>query len=192
MTPLMIGVLSVLPSSCAPPVRARPKLLQDRSDEGWRVSASGRLSEERRRRQHCSWEETRHAKGTDKCSGTGRGHNDRLQLDDHGDNHHDVDHRGASDHDATGLCDGRCNIHGLHSPYSHHDPNHCRASDDKRDLMRISKRVCIWLYVMNEEGMVISVSGQGLVCVHDLNSLVGPDEQIKLKTAKLIEDARGD
>jgi hypothetical protein len=61
-----------------------------------------------------------------------------------------------------------------------------------RELVQVSKRVCSWLYVMDEEGMMISVSGQGLVCVHDLNSLlVGPSEQIKFKTTKLIEDARG-
>lgn len=63
---------------------------------------------------------------------------------------------------------------------------------DKRELVQVSKRVCSWLYVMDEEGMMISVSGQGLVCVHDLNSLlVGPSEHIKFKTTKLIEDARG-
>lgn len=63
---------------------------------------------------------------------------------------------------------------------------------DKRELVQVSKRVCSWLYVMDEEGMMISVSGHGLVCVHDLNSLlVGPSEHIKFKTTKLIEDARG-
>lgn len=63
---------------------------------------------------------------------------------------------------------------------------------DKRELVQVSKRVCSWLYVMDDEGMMISVSGHGLVCVHDLNSLlVGPSEHIKFKTTKLIEDARG-
>lgn len=39
---------------------------------------------------------------------------------------------------------------------------------------------------------MISVSGVGLVCVHDLNSLlVGPTEHIKFKTTKLIEGAKG-
>lgn len=66
------------------------------------------------------------------------------------------------------------------------------TSGEKRELVQVSKRVCTWLYVMDEEGMMISVSGQGLVCVHDLNSLlVGPSEHIKFKTTKLIEDARG-
>lgn len=63
---------------------------------------------------------------------------------------------------------------------------------DKRELVQVSKRVCSWLYVMDEEGMMISVSGSGLVCVHDLNSLlVGPSEHIKFKTTKLLEDACG-
>lgn len=66
------------------------------------------------------------------------------------------------------------------------------TSGEKRELVQVSKRVCTWLYVMDEEGMMVSVSGQGLVCVHDLNSLlVGPSEHIKFKTTKLIEDARG-
>jgi len=66
------------------------------------------------------------------------------------------------------------------------------TSGEKRELVQVSKRVCTWLYVMDTEGTMISVSGQGLVCVHDLNSLlVGPTEHIKFKTTKLIEDARG-
>lgn len=66
------------------------------------------------------------------------------------------------------------------------------TSGEKRELVQVSKRVCSWLYVMDEEGMMISVSGVGLVCVHDLNSLlVGPSEHIKFKTTKLIEDAKG-
>lgn len=45
---------------------------------------------------------------------------------------------------------------------------------------------------MDAEGMMISVSERGLVCVHDLNSLlVGPSEHIKFKTTKLIEDTHG-
>lgn len=63
---------------------------------------------------------------------------------------------------------------------------------DKRELVQISKRMCTWLYVMDDEGMMISVSGKGLVCVHDLNSLlVTPGEEIKFKTTKLIEGAKG-
>jgi hypothetical protein len=51
------------------------------------------------------------------------------------------------------------------------------TSGEKRELVQVSKRVCTWLYVMDEEGMMLSVSGRGLVCVHDLNSLiVGPTE----------------
>lgn len=66
------------------------------------------------------------------------------------------------------------------------------TSGDKRELVQVSKRVCTWLYVMDEEGMMVSVSGKGMVCVHDLNSLlVGPSEHIKFKTTKLIEDAQG-
>ena len=39
---------------------------------------------------------------------------------------------------------------------------------------------------------MISVSGKGLVCVHDLNSLLVPSgEEIKFKTTKLIEGAKG-
>lgn len=66
------------------------------------------------------------------------------------------------------------------------------TSGEKRELVQVSKRVCSWLYVMDDEGMMISVSERGLVCVHDLNSLlVGPSEHIKFKTTKLIEDTRG-
>jgi len=66
------------------------------------------------------------------------------------------------------------------------------TSGDKRELVQVSKRVCTWLHVMDDEGMMISVSGVGLVCVHDLNSLlVGPTEHIKFKTTKLIEGAKG-
>eukprot|EP00041_Stephanoeca_diplocostata_P012799 m.215350 g.215350 ORF g.215350 m.215350 type:complete len:731 (-) comp19094_c0_seq1:169-2361(-) len=66
------------------------------------------------------------------------------------------------------------------------------TSGEKRELVQVSKRVCSWLYVMDAEGMMISVSERGLVCVHDLNSLlVGPSEHIKFKTTKLIEDTHG-
>jgi hypothetical protein len=66
------------------------------------------------------------------------------------------------------------------------------TTGDKRELVQVSKRVCTWLYVMDEEGMMISVSGVGLVCVHDLNSLlVGEHEHIKFKTTKLMEGAKG-
>lgn len=66
------------------------------------------------------------------------------------------------------------------------------TSGDKRELVQVSKRICKWLHVMDDEGMMISVSGVGLVCVHDLNSLlVGPTEHIKFKTTKLIEGAKG-
>lgn len=45
---------------------------------------------------------------------------------------------------------------------------------------------------MDEDGMMISVSEMGLVCVHDLNSLlVGPTEHIKFKTTRLIPGAKG-
>eukprot|EP00051_Salpingoeca_urceolata_P033402 m.20558 g.20558 ORF g.20558 m.20558 type:complete len:759 (-) comp6199_c1_seq1:115-2391(-) len=63
---------------------------------------------------------------------------------------------------------------------------------DRRELVQVSKRACTWLYVMDEEGMMISVSGKGLVCVHDLNSLlVKPGEEIRFKTTKLVEGAKG-
>jgi hypothetical protein len=66
------------------------------------------------------------------------------------------------------------------------------TSGEKRELVQVSKRCCSWLYVMDEEGMMISVSGEGLVCVHDLNSLlVGPGEDIKFKTTKLVNGAKG-
>eukprot|EP00048_Salpingoeca_helianthica_P021762 m.14293 g.14293 ORF g.14293 m.14293 type:complete len:796 (-) comp6374_c1_seq1:31-2418(-) len=66
------------------------------------------------------------------------------------------------------------------------------TSGDKRELVQVSKRACTWLYVMDEDGMMISVSGQGLVCVHDLNSLLsGPADEIKFKTTKLVEGAKG-
>eukprot|EP00039_Didymoeca_costata_P015979 m.278876 g.278876 ORF g.278876 m.278876 type:complete len:734 (+) comp16319_c0_seq8:515-2716(+) len=66
------------------------------------------------------------------------------------------------------------------------------TSGDKRELVQVSKRVCTWLYVMDEDGMMISVSEMGLVCVHDLNSLlVGPTEHIKFKTTRLIPGAKG-
>lgn len=66
------------------------------------------------------------------------------------------------------------------------------TSGEKRELVQVSKRICTWLHVMDEEGMMISVSGAGLVCVHDLNSLlVGEHEHIKFKTTKLIEGAKG-
>lgn len=59
------------------------------------------------------------------------------------------------------------------------------TTGDKRELVQVSKRACTWLYVMDEEGMMISVSGKGLVCVHDLNSLlVGPTEEIKFKVRR--------
>ena len=69
----------------------------------------------------------------------------------------------------------------------------------------MSKRKCSWLYVMDDDGMMISVSGtdylvsfgplpslwllgRGLVCVHDLNSLlVGPGEEIRFKTTKIVD-----
>eukprot|EP00056_Hartaetosiga_gracilis_P002331 m.52677 g.52677 ORF g.52677 m.52677 type:complete len:743 (-) comp11007_c0_seq1:1535-3763(-) len=66
------------------------------------------------------------------------------------------------------------------------------TSGDKRELVLVSKRQCTWLHVMDEEGMMISVSVQGQVCVHDLNSLlVQPDEDIKFKTTRLLEGAQG-
>ena len=66
------------------------------------------------------------------------------------------------------------------------------TSGEKRELVQVSKRTCTWLYVMDEAGMMISVSGKGLVCVHDLNSLiVPPGKEIKFKTTKLIEGAKG-
>eukprot|EP00047_Mylnosiga_fluctuans_P002871 m.226275 g.226275 ORF g.226275 m.226275 type:complete len:777 (+) comp11404_c0_seq1:48-2378(+) len=66
------------------------------------------------------------------------------------------------------------------------------TSGDKRELVQVSKRACTWLHVMDDEGMMISVSGSGLVCVHDLNSLLGgPADEIKFKTTKLVEGAKG-
>ena len=66
------------------------------------------------------------------------------------------------------------------------------TSGEKRELVQVSKRICTWLHVMDDEGMMISVSGMGLVCVHDLNSLlVGEHEHIKFKTTKLLEGAKG-
>eukprot|EP00043_Microstomoeca_roanoka_P006261 m.61501 g.61501 ORF g.61501 m.61501 type:complete len:755 (-) comp13344_c1_seq1:176-2440(-) len=65
------------------------------------------------------------------------------------------------------------------------------TSGDKRELVQVSRRQCTWLYVMDEEGIMISVSdvgGRGQVCVHDLNSLlVGPNEDIRFKTTRLLE-----
>ncbi|EGD82493.1 hypothetical protein PTSG_03141 [Salpingoeca rosetta] len=69
------------------------------------------------------------------------------------------------------------------------------TSGDKRELVQVSRRRCTWLYVMDEEGIMISVSdvdGRGQVCVHDLNSLlVGPDEDIRFKTTRLLDGASG-
>jgi len=66
------------------------------------------------------------------------------------------------------------------------------TTGEKRELVQVSKRACTWLYVMDDDGMMISVSGQGLVCVHDLNSLLsGPADEIKFKTTKLVEGAKG-
>ena len=65
------------------------------------------------------------------------------------------------------------------------------TSGDRRELVQVSRRRCTWLYVMDAEGIMISVSdvdGRGQVCVHDLNSLlVGPDEDIRFKTTRLLE-----
>lgn len=66
------------------------------------------------------------------------------------------------------------------------------TSGEKRELVQVSKRVCTWLHIMDDEGMMISVSAMGLVCVHDLNTLlVGEHEHIKFKTTKLLEGATG-
>lgn len=66
------------------------------------------------------------------------------------------------------------------------------TSGEKRELVQVSKRICTWLHVMDDEGMMISVSGMGLVCVHDLSSLlVGEHEHIMFKTTKLLEGAKG-
>ena len=34
------------------------------------------------------------------------------------------------------------------------------TTGEKRELVQVSKRACTWLYVMDEEGMMISVSGE--------------------------------
>jgi serine/threonine protein kinase len=70
------------------------------------------------------------------------------------------------------------------------------TTGDKRELVQVSKRQCTWLYVMNEENVMISVSEKGkgmggLVCIHDLSSLIQTGDSPKFKTTKLYENCLG-
>jgi len=70
------------------------------------------------------------------------------------------------------------------------------TTGDKRELVQVSKRQCTWLHVMDEEMVMISVSGKGkgvggLVCIHDLSSLIQSGDNPKFKTTKLYENCLG-